>query len=95
MGTLGVLKVKLGDLVYFKTSDAYHLDMPASLSQDFNVDPPVAIKKYLGVDRWYLRDSNWSPDWPTSAKNIQWFYNMEAKYNTDPEIRMCQILMVF
>jgi len=87
LGTLGVLQTDLGDLVKFRTSDAYHLDMPASLDPNFKVTPPVPIQKYLGTDRWYLRDSNWSPDWPESAQKIQWFYNAEAKYNSDPEIK--------
>jgi len=25
--------------------------------------------------RWFLRDVNWWPDWPTSAKKIMWFYD--------------------
>lgn len=87
LGTLGVLQTNLGDLEKFRTSDAYHLDMPASLDKGFVVAPPPPIAKYLGVDRWYLRDSNWSPDWPESARQIQWFYQAEAKYNSDPEIK--------
>ncbi|MFA4942864.1 MAG: DUF4012 domain-containing protein [Patescibacteria group bacterium] len=87
LGTLGVLQISLGDLVNFKTSDVYHLDMPASLDPNFKVVPPDPIKKYLNLDRWYLRDSNWSPDWPTSASKIEWFYRAEAQYNSDPEIK--------
>lgn len=87
LGTLGVLQTNLGDLAKFKTSDAYHLDMPASLDANFRVVPPDPIRKYLGTDRWFLRDSNWSPDWPTSAQKIQWFYFAEAKYNSDPDIK--------
>jgi len=87
LGTLGVLQTNLGDLVKFRTSDAYHLDMPASLDAKFQVAPPAPIAKYLGTNRWFLRDSNWSPDWPTSAQKIQWFYYNEAKYNSDPEIK--------
>ncbi|MEI7620150.1 MAG: DUF4012 domain-containing protein [Candidatus Falkowbacteria bacterium] len=87
LGTLGVLQTNLGDLVNFRTSDAYHLDMPASLDPNFKVAPPAPIAKYLGTDRWFLRDSNWSPDWPTSAQKIQWFYYNEAKYNSDPAIK--------
>ncbi len=87
LGTLGVLQTSLGDLAKFKTSDAYHLDMPASLDANFKVAPPEPIRKYLGTDRWFLRDSNWSPDWPTSAQKIQWFYFAEAKYNSDPDIK--------
>ena len=87
IGTLGVSQVSLGDLVSFRTNDSYHLDMPASLAPSFKVEPPAPIKKYLGVDNWYLRDSNWSPDWPTAAQKIAWFYKTEATYNSDPQIK--------
>jgi hypothetical protein len=26
------------------------------------------------VDRWFLRDANWSPDWPSAAKSAEAFY---------------------
>ncbi len=85
IGTVGRLQAVNGALT-IKTNDVYHLDMPASLHPEFKVDPPGPIKKYLGVDRWYLRDANWSPDWPTSARKILWFYDLEAKYSTDQDL---------
>ncbi len=77
IGSYGIMEIKLGDIVRLETNDIYHLDMPASLNNDFNVSPPEPIKKYLGVNRWFMRDSNWSPDFPTSAKNIKWFFEQE------------------
>lgn len=77
IGTYGILEIASGRISRLETHDVYHLDMPASLNPDFKVEPPAAIKKYLASDRWYLRDANWWPDWPTSAKKIQWFYEQE------------------
>ncbi|HOZ53140.1 MAG TPA: DUF4012 domain-containing protein [bacterium] len=77
IGTYGILEIKLGDIVKLETHDIYHLDMPASLNKSFQVSPPEPIAKYLGVNQWFMRDSNWSPDWPTSAKKILWFYEQE------------------
>lgn len=38
---------------------------------DFLSVPPPPIKKYLDVNRWYFRDSNWSPDFAVaSAKSL-------------------------
>lgn len=79
IGTYGILEIKLGDIVKLETHDIYHLDMPASLNKSFYVEAPEPIKKYLGVDRWFMRDANWSPDWPSSAKNLLWFYQEEMK----------------
>ena len=79
IGTYGLLTVSLGDITKLETHDSYHLDMPASLNKSFKVIPPAEIKKYLGVENWYLRDSNWSPDFAVSAKQIEWFYQEEMK----------------
>jgi hypothetical protein len=80
LGTYGVLKIKNGDIVSFDTHDIYHLDMP--VQDKMNVEPPEPIKKYLNK-KWYLRDANWSPDWPTSAKMINGFYQTESSLNPE------------
>jgi hypothetical protein len=87
LGTVGVMDITLGEIGQIRVNDVYHLDMPASLDKDFNISPPVPMQKYLGVSQWFLRDSNWSPDWPTSAENIEKFYYAEAKSNSDPLIK--------
>jgi len=32
------------------------------------------LQKYLNAKKWYMRDANWSPDWPTAARQIEDFY---------------------
>jgi len=75
IGTYGIVQTKNGDFERFETHDIYHLDMP--VKDKVSVTPPEPLKKYLGVDKWYLRDANWSPDWPTAAEKILWFYDKE------------------
>ena len=82
LGTYGVLKIKDGDIMDFYTHDIYHIDMP--VQDKINIEPPLPIKKYLN-NKWYLRDVNWSPDWPTSAKTINRFYQMESALNPQVE----------
>jgi hypothetical protein len=82
IGTYGIIQTKDGDITRFDTHDVYHLDMP--VKDKVNVTPPEPIKKYL-VDKWYLRDANWSPDWPTSAEKILWFYNLENSAQPKPD----------
>ncbi len=77
IGSYGIMDVEIGDIVRLETHDIYHLDMPASLNSSFNIPPPEPIKKYLGVNKWFMRDANWSPDWPSAAQKLQWFYNEE------------------
>lgn len=74
LGTYGILQMESGDISRFDTHDIYHMDMP--VKDQVNVIPPEPIRKYLNP-KWYMRDANWSPDWPTSAQKIEWFYHLE------------------
>lgn len=82
LGTYGILEIKDGEITNFNTHDIYHLDMP--VKDKVNVIPPEPIKKYL-APKWYLRDANWSPDWPTAARQIDWFYQKESRLNPAAE----------
>jgi len=46
-------------------------------------EPPAPIKNYLGEANWWFRDSNWDPDFPTSAERAEWFLNKEMDQNFD------------
>ena len=43
--------------------------------------------------RWEFQDANWWPDYPTSAKKIQWFYENAGGPTTDGVILMTASLM--
>lgn len=45
--------------------------------------PPSPLKEFLHVDNWQLRDVNWSPDFPTTAKQAVKFYNLESAKDMD------------
>lgn len=77
IGSYGVIETDSGDILRSDTHDIYHLDMP--VKDKIKITPPDPIKKYLGVNQWYMRDANWSPDWPTSARQIELFYWQEDK----------------
>ena len=77
IGTYGIFEMENGDMIRNDTHDIYHMDMP--IKDLINVEPPEPLKKYLNVEKWYMRDSNWSPDWPASAEKIEWFYKTEDK----------------
>ncbi|MDP2708439.1 MAG: DUF4012 domain-containing protein [bacterium] len=82
LGTYGILKTKDGEITDFNTDDIYHLDMP--IQDQLNIAPPPPIKRYL-VDKWYMRDGNWSPDWPAAARQLDWFYQVESDLSPDAE----------
>lgn len=88
IGVYANLEINNGEVLSLKTDDSYHLDMPASLTDNWKKEPPAPIKKYLKVEKWYFRDSNWSPDWPSAAQQIQEIYNGElmATNQAAPEL---------
>ncbi|MBU0661118.1 DUF4012 domain-containing protein [Patescibacteria group bacterium] len=45
---------------------------------NWKVTPPTILTKELYVDRWYFRDSNWSPDFIQSTKRSLEFYEAEG-----------------
>lgn len=53
-----------------------------------NVNPPDEIRKILGEEKWYLRDSNWDPDFPTTAQNVTWFIKESLGVSVDGVIAL-------
>ena len=68
IGTVGVIRVDSGELTDQSFQDVYAFDRTASST--LLGAPPEPLKRQLGVDAWYLRDSNWSPDAPQTAERI-------------------------
>lgn len=74
IGSFAVVNFQGGKLQTLKVNDVYAIDGQLSI----HVEPPKEIKEDLGQVNWYLRDANWEPDFPTSAKQIEWFYTKET-----------------
>lgn len=75
IGTYGIVKVRDAELVSFQTDNIYNLDVNAI--DRLKIEAPYPITTYMGVDYWYMRDSNWWPDFPTSARKVEEFYHLE------------------
>ncbi len=71
--SFALIKFDKGRLVNIDVQDVYFADGQLK----GYVEPPFPIKRYLGEANWFLRDSNWDPDFPTSAKQAQWFLDKE------------------
>lgn len=72
IGSFGVLKVKDGSILEFAVHDTGNFDgrIPST------VEPPYPMRELLRIDSWKFRDSNYSPDFPTNAKQAEKFYQM-------------------
>lgn len=76
LGVYGTLTVRDAEIVSMDTNDVYYLDGPSEVMA--RPAPPKPIREYIGIHKWYLRDANWSPDFPTSAQVMEKFYLEEA-----------------
>ncbi|HJX59346.1 hypothetical protein A2V61_03960 [Candidatus Woesebacteria bacterium RBG_19FT_COMBO_47_8] len=73
VGSLALVTFDGGRLSDINVLDVYSADGQLK----GHVEPPTPIKDYLGEANWFLRDSNWDPDFPTSASRAEWFLGKE------------------
>lgn len=86
IGNIGLLTVDAGDIQKIEFEDVYALDnLVASTWRD---EPPAVLTKELGVRAWFLRDSNWSPDFPRSAERLIDVYERQTKIGRNKDIRL-------
>ena len=73
IGSFGLATFDKGTLSNMEFFDVYTADGQLK----GHIEPPAPIRDYLGEANWYLRDSNWDPDFPTSAARAEWFLEKE------------------
>lgn len=66
IGVYATLYVDGGEIIGFATEDTVVLD--ESVRDLVEELPPQAFVDYLGVDKWFFRDSAWSPDFSVTAE---------------------------
>lgn len=75
IGSYGLITVKNGELANLDIDDVYNLDR---LTEGKMTElAPEPMRRYNNQQYWYLRDANWSPDWPTAAETIKHFWDTE------------------
>jgi hypothetical protein len=74
IGSYGLLTFDNGRITSFKVHDVYDADGKLTA----HIEPPFALKRYLGSSHWFLRDSNFSIDFPTNAKQAISFLKLET-----------------
>lgn len=74
IGSFANLTFEGGKLKKLDVNDIYAIDGQLGI----HVEPPKEIKEDLGQKDWFLRDSNWEPDFPTAARQAEWFYTKET-----------------
>lgn len=79
IGSFALMTVKNGTITSITTEDVYEADGQLK----GHVAPPTPITTYLNQPNWYLRDSNWHPDFVASAQQAEWFLDKEQGQTVD------------
>lgn len=64
---IGVIVIDQGRLISSEFRYSYDWDAPSAT----RVLPPEPYQRYLGIGTLFLRDANWWPDFPTTARQVQ------------------------
>jgi hypothetical protein len=73
IGSYGIATFDHYSLKKLEIQDVYEADGQLK----GHIDPPDAIRKYLQQPNWFLRDSNFSPDFPTNYNQAVFFLSKE------------------
>ena len=79
IGSFALVTLEAGKISDITIQDVYSADGQLK----GYIKPPDPIANYLGNANWFLRDSNWDPDFPTSAQRAEWFLDKEIDVSVD------------
>lgn len=83
MGVYGLLLMRDGEIQSLDVEDVYVADALVA-GTGYSSRPPEAIRRYLGVDTWYFRDANWSPDFAVSSEFAEQLLRQQYNYAGRP-----------
>ncbi|MEI7511846.1 MAG: DUF4012 domain-containing protein [Candidatus Uhrbacteria bacterium] len=86
IGNIGLMSVDGGDLNHIDFQDVYAVD--DTVASTWKDEPPMLVARELGVKAWFLRDANWSPDFPEDAARILDMYTRELKQGLNKDVQV-------
>lgn len=86
---VGIMRVEGGAIAEMQFKASYDVDN----FQIPNPVPPTPLYRFMGVELWLLRDSNWSPDYPTSARLARQMYERATGGQVDGVIGVNQHML--
>ncbi len=78
IGTAGVVTVDRGKVVRRDYGSSLLLKLPP----DLMVPPPAPLRPGMEEGYWHLYGSNWWPDFPSAARQAQYFYELTEPKDT-------------
>lgn len=89
IGSFALLDVKNAKVENVEIPGGGSYDLKGSLRAKIVSPQPL----HLINARWQFQDANWSPDFPTSAKMLRWFYEKSGGPTTDGVIGITSTMM--
>ncbi|MCD4705575.1 DUF4012 domain-containing protein [bacterium] len=90
IGSFGMIDVNGGKIEKIEIPEGGSYDLQGGLSK--NVSSPEPF--YLISPLWQFHDSNWWPDFPTSAKKMMWFYENSGGPTVDGIIALTPEIII-
>lgn len=87
IGSYAIIELNEGYIQKLETHDVYDIDN----AYKTHVEPPEEFLYF--TDNWRFRDSNYSQDFPLSAKKARWFLEKESGLTVDTVIAINQGLL--
>ncbi len=84
---IGLTTIQEGKILKFELGDSYQVD---DFSKAYPA-PPEPLHRFMLADYWVMRDSNWSPDFPSAAQEAQSLYMLSTGTQTQGVIAFNQI----
>lgn len=73
IGSFAIISIKNYEIEEIKVNDVYDADGQLTA----HIDPPKPIEQYLKIPHWFLRDSNFSPDFVENYQKALFFLEKE------------------
>ncbi len=89
ISAVGLLTVDRGKFTQVEFSDSYAID---NFSRP-TLAPPADLARYMQAQAWFIRDSNWAPDFPRSAQAAENFYQLDKGMTVDGTLAVDQHLL--
>lgn len=89
MGSFALVDIDRGEIKQIEVPGGGSYDIQGQLRELVISPEPFHLIK----SAWQFQDSNWFPDFPTSAKKIMWFYEKSEGSSVDGVVAINSILM--
>ena len=89
VGSYALIDFRNGKIINLETPGGGSYDTEAGLYEKIIAPEPLHLLNPL----WHFWDANWWPDWPMSARKLQWFYEKSDGPTVDGVISLTPTVM--